>query len=349
MIFVRCYFLCCCAVFGKIKLTSFAFLENRFNIIKRRAVSIVQVIKVSKASSDELPRTVTSALPYRLADELRQTGYGSRIEEIRMRLGRRASVVVSGHNIMLNTVLTRGEIESVLEGMCQGSLYAYSDTINQGYIALPDGVRVGVCGRAGCEGDRIIGIYEISSLSVRIPHRSRCVGDEICRLLDEFKRVEGVLIYSPPGVGKTTLLRGVARKLSSGERISGSVEPLRTVVVDTRGELGFSADGEELCLDVLSGYPRRRGIEIATRCLNAEVIICDEIGDYEEAMSLVASHNCGVPLIASAHAGGVEQLLSRTGLRLLHEARIFGAYVGIARRGDGGYSYRITYRRDIDI
>ncbi len=302
----------------------------------------MQTINVTRqaSSADKLPGVVMRALPYKLSDEIRRSGYPF-IEEIRMRSGRRCSLVVSGRNIMLDTVLDSRELADILEGMCQGSLYAFSDTINQGYISLPDGVRVGVCGRAGCEGERIIGIYEVSSLSVRIPHRSRPVGGEICRLLRSFKRTSGVLIYSPPGVGKTTLLRSVATMLASGEP-ENRLDPLRTVVIDTRGELAFASEGRDLCLDVLSGYPRRKGIEIATRCLNAEVIICDEIGDYEEAMSLVASHNCGVPLIASAHAGNVEQLLSRTGLRLLHEAKIFGAYVGIERDGRGGFKYDFT-------
>lgn len=304
----------------------------------------MQTIFQKRAVTDALPESVMRALPYRLSDEIRGTSHSRSIEEIRMRAGRRCSLVVSGKNVMLDTVLDRGEIESVLEGMCQGSLYAFSETINQGYISLPDGVRVGVCGRAGCEGGRIIGIYEVSSLSVRIPHKSRPVGAEICRLLESFERTSGVLAYSPPGVGKTTLLRSVAVMLSSGGWRDGA-EPLRTVVIDTRGELAFANEGRDLCLDVLSGYPRRQGIEIATRCLNAEVIICDEIGDYEEAMSLVASHNCGVPLIASAHAGSVEQLLSRTGLRLLHEAKIFGAYVGLARDGRGGFIYDTTLSR----
>ena len=323
------------------------------------------------AAEFRLPRAVESALPYRLSDEIRRSGLAERIEEIRMRRGRRCSLVVSGENVMLDTVMSQSDIQAVLEGICQGSLYAFSDTINQGYVVLPEGVRVGVCGRAGCEGDRVIGVYEIGSLSVRIPHATRPVGDEICSLIESFDRVNGVLIYSPPGVGKTTLLRGVASKLASGNWTSQSAKnegncgdnkwrsggfrhdglavnkPLRTVVVDTRGELGFDVGGESLCLDVLSGYPRRLGIEIATRYLNAEVIICDEIGDYEEAMSLVASHNCGVPLVASAHAGSVDQLLKRTGLRLLHEAGIFGAYVGIKRRGNYGFSYDVTYREQV--
>ncbi len=302
----------------------------------------MQTIRINRqaAPSEILPAAVERALPYKLSNEIRQLHF-SRIEEIRMRSGRRCSLVVSGKNIMLETVLDGVELNDVLEGMCQGSLYAFSDTINQGYISLPDGVRVGVCGRAGCDGERIIGIYEISSLSVRIPHKSRPLGREICELLYSLERTSGVLVYSPPGIGKTTLLRSVAYMLASGGFGVGR-DPLRTVVIDTRGELAFASEGRDLCLDVLSGYPRRIGIEIATRCLNAEVIICDEIGDYEEAMSLVASHNCGVPLIASAHAGSVEQLLSRTGLRLLHEAKIFGAYVGLRRDGAGGFIYDIT-------
>ena len=291
-----------------------------------------------KRRVDEPLLYALSALPYRLSDEIRKSGYINRIEEIRLRRDRRASLVVSGNNIMLTTVLDNSELSTTLTGMCQGSLYAFSETINQGYISLPHGIRVGVCGRATSEGGRIIGVREISSLSIRIPSKIINAGEEICDLIDSFDRTCGVLIYAPPGVGKTTLLRSVAKKMSSGDR------PRRTVVIDTRGELSFANEGEELCLDVLSGYPRRDGVEIATRCLNAEVIICDEVGDYEEAMAIVASHNCGVPLIASAHASSVEGLLSRSGIRLLHEAGIFGAYVGIERSVSGGFVYRVDLR-----
>ena len=303
----------------------------------------MQIIEVRKkrSLSDEIPQSVLSALPYRLLEEIRQCWTGERIEEIRLRRGRKASLTLSGKNLVLETVTDGSEIDVILTGMCRGSLYAYSDTINRGYISLPGGIRVGICGRASCEGERILGVSEITSLAVRIPHKARRIGGKICDLLYEFERGRGVLIYSPPGVGKTTLLRGVISILSSGDH------PLRTAVVDTRGELTFSIGGSDLCIDVLSGYPRGVGIEIATRTLSAEVIVCDEIGDYVEAMALVSSHNCGVPLIASAHAGSVDELLRRTGIMLLHEANIFGAYVGIKRVGSGDFAYDVHYRDEL--
>ena len=296
----------------------------------------------AKGAAEELPLSLKSALPYRLSDELKSFA-GVRIEEIRLRSDRRASLVISGKNHMLSTVLTRRELEEILSGMCGGSLYAFSDTINRGYVSLPDGVRVGVGGRAACRGREIIGVCEISSLVIRIPHKTRTIGMPICKLLKDFKREKGVLVYSPPGVGKTTLLRGVAKLISTGN------EPLRTVVIDTRGELSFAADSSNMCLDILSGYPKALGIEIAPRSLSAEVMICDEIGDLEEAMALVSSHNCGVPLIASAHAGSIDELLRRTSIRLLHEAEIFGAYVGIKRTDSFDFDYDVHMREDCDV
>ena len=283
-----------------------------------------------------LPPVLTDAILSSVA------GQGGYIEEIRLRAGREASLTVGGRNLMTSVVLSGGELTAILTHMCGGSLYAFDQTIREGYITLPEGIRVGVAGRAVCEEGRIIGVCEITSLCIRLPHVHRAVGREICRLLRGLNRGEtaprGILLYAPPGEGKTTLLRGVAVGLAGGD----GAPPLRTVVVDTRGELGFETQGRGLCLDVLRGYPRARGVEIATRTLSAQVILCDEIGDTEEALSLISTHHGGVPLVATAHGGTVGEIIRRTGLRLLHEARLFGAYVGIRRDGYGDFTYRVT-------
>ena len=272
---------------------------------------------------------------------------GTFLEEIRLRADRFATLTVGGRNIPTRVMLNAQELGTLLVRLCGGSLYAYSDTIREGYMILPDGIRVGLAGRAVCEEARVLGLSEIDSICIRLPHRHRCVGGVVCRLLRcmaaEGGGPRGVLIYAPPGVGKTTLLRGVAATMAAPPN------PWRTVVIDTRGELCFDTDGSSLCMDVLRGYPRARGVEIATRTLSAELMVCDEIGDVEEAMALISCHHGGVPLVASAHAGTVDELLRRTGIRLLHEARLFGAYVGISRRANGtDYVYRVTPWEDAD-
>lgn len=288
-----------------------------------------------------LPSHIESLLPLSVVSAVNKAAVYGNLEELRLRSGRHSSVICGGKNIMLDVVLCMSELEGILKCMCNGSLYAYSDTINNGYLILDGGVRVGIGGRASGDGEAVSGVHDVCVLCIRIPHATRRVGREMCDLLDTLPKGKGILIYSPPGVGKTTLLRGIARYASMGDTAR------RVVVIDTRGELSFSLDSERMSIDVLSGYPKRIGIEIATRTLNPELIICDEIGDPKEAHALISSHNCGIPLIASAHAGSIDQLMSRTGIRLLHSAGIFGCYVGISRDGMGGFDHSVTYHKEV--
>lgn len=285
-----------------------------------------------------LPRSLADMLPPLLVAEIeRAVPEGLFAEEVRLRRGRFASVTVAEQNIQLPVVCTAKEMERLLLQMCQGSLYAHAETLCEGYLVLPSGVRVGVCGHAAVVGGRITGVESISAFSIRLPRKTPPIGGDICALLKGFSFTRGVLLFAPPGVGKTTLLRGVAQHLSGREY------SLRVVMVDTRGELGAYLEGEELLLDILSGYPRGKGIAIATRTMAAQVIVCDEIGDLLEAQEIVAAHTGGVPLVATAHARGVRELLSRPGMRLLHEARCFGAYVGVRReRGEFCYKLDVT-------
>ena len=284
-----------------------------------------------------LPRALCDALPPRLCTEVEKSvPSGAMIEELRLRRDRCASLTVAGRNLRLSTVLSGVEMDEILMRFCKGSLYAHSETITKGYLTLDGGIRVGICGRAGVSGGIVTGVAQISSLSIRLPHSAPPVGEEIDALLRSFSLVRGVLLYAPPGVGKTTLLRTVAARMAGGEH------PLRVAVVDTRGELGYTLGSPTLLLDLLSGYPRGVGISIAARTLSAQLIVCDEIGDLGEAREIVEAHSCGVPLLASAHAADARELLLRPGMRLLHEMRCFGAYVGLSRRlGSFDYEYDI--------
>ena len=288
-----------------------------------------------------IPENIIRLFPYRLREELKcaeaHISPEDAIEEVRVRCGKAASLTLFSGNLMLQSVVSRLEIDSMMQELCDGSLYAHSEEICKGYLTLENGVRVGLCGRAAVESGRVIGVYSVSCLNFRIPARYERVGLAVGDIFSSVRADGGVLVYSPPRIGKTTLLRNVAQRLSSGAK------PLRVAVIDTRGEIAPFLDSQHLCIDILSGYPKPAGIEIAARTLGSEVIVCDEIGDTEEAKAIVAAQNNGVPFIATAHAGDIDSLLRRPQIRMLHEARVFCRYVGISRRGFGeDYRYAVN-------
>ena len=138
-----------------------------------------------------VPRYLLARLPSRLVEELTCRGAG-RIEEIRLRAGKYVYLTVAGENRRLDTVTSGEELEEITTRLCDGSLYAHRDTIAHGFLSLPEGVRVGICGRAAVEKGEILGIYDISALNIRLPLRIEGLGGEICRLLER-SRQEGVI------------------------------------------------------------------------------------------------------------------------------------------------------------
>ena len=276
-----------------------------------------------------LPQKVSSAV-HAFAKTLKGNEY--RISEIRLRANAPMSVSCGADNVYRfgggAVVCNEYEVAETLQKLCEDSVHTYGETLKEGFISLENGYRIGVCGRVGVSGETIRSVYGISSLAIRIPHAVRDVAGRMKALLLRDGNIDSALFYAPPNVGKTTLIRDLASLLSGGEK------PMRVALIDTRGELYMKELFRDRLVDVLCGYPRAKGIEIATRTLSPQVIFCDEIGSAEEARAILGAQNSGVPLIATAHADTREALLRRPNIRLLYENGIFRYYIGVRRRPD---------------
>ena len=283
-----------------------------------------------------LPPPLETVLPLRLRHAITQCNAPT-IEELRLHSGRVTTVTSCQHNYSVDIVLREDDLAEILKKMCADSLYAYSESICKGYITMEGGIRVGVCGTAAIENGRVIGVHHVTGLTVRIPHSVTVNTDIPMFHILSNGAPQSTLIYAPPGVGKTTLLRAIAERAASAEY------SIRTVIVDTREELAFGLDKEELTLDILKAYPRGLGIEIAVRCMGAEMIVCDEIGNEEDADAILAAANCGTAIVASAHAKKLSELLQRPAFERLHRAEVFQSYLGLTREKNR-FQYEIHNR-----
>ncbi len=271
-------------------------------------------------------------LPEALRNEIAGVCELAQLGEVHLRAERQSSVTVNGECRRLKFRCDKALLQELLVRCCGGSLYAYRDSIRAGYVALSGGVRVGIAGRAVTEGAAVVAVSDMTSLCFRIPHAVAGVAAEAYELWVADGGRRGVLVLAPPACGKTTFLRDFLIFASSGACAR------RVAVIDSREELCPQREGE--FADVLRGYPRAAGLEIALRTLSPEALVCDEIG-AEEVMTIGELMHSGVPLIASMHGSSLMEIKRRTGVRALLESGLFGYVVTLGRSG-GMFTREIT-------
>ncbi len=241
------------------------------------------------------------------------------------------------------SLVTAEDLEQMLGAVTEYSRYACIETLRQGFLPLRGGFRLGVCGSAVVRDGEVSNLKDISSLALRIVCEHIGLGSDVApQLFSADGRFLSTLILSPPGGGKTTLLRDLIRVLSLGD---AEHRALRVAVIDERCELAVCCKGRAQMelgnhTDVLSLCPKAVGIPMVLRGMNPQVIAVDEITAEEDIRAMCLAANCGVGLLASIHAASVDELHQKPLWRELLRARVFRRCIVIRSNG-GARSYEV--------
>ena len=237
------------------------------------------------------------------------------LTEVRLRAGRPVQLIGLSGEACRGGAVSAEEIGKVCSVLAGHSLYAREEELREGYFTMEGGCRVGVCGQMRSEDGRPTGFVHIGSACVRVAREARGAADAVMAALFEAGRPVSALIVSPPGLGKTTLLRDIARQLSDG---TGGRRGVKVGLMDERGELAGLIGGTPsmdvgLRTDVMDGCPKRVGISLMVRAMSPEVIVTDELGHPGDAGAVREAVRMGVRVIASVHAEDEEEAVRRLG------------------------------------
>ena len=293
--------------------------------------------------------TITEYLSHELARIFlpQPDRFWSELQEIRLRIGRPLIAVAAGRehyfdvdgkpcDIARSYIPMRQDIEKTVSLISNFSMYAFTEELRGGYITVPGGHRVGLCGRVIAENGVIKTMRNLSALNFRLAHEIKGCADVIMRYIHGDNRTQNTMNISPPCCGKTTLLRDIIRQISdTGQAVS---------VVDERSEIagcymGVPQNDVGMRTDVLDGCPKAAGILLLLRAMSPKVVAVDEIGHASDAAAIDEAYGAGIHLICTVHGHDVKDAQSRPYISELISKKIFTRYIVLRRPGGRAWVY----------
>ena len=223
--------------------------------------------------------------------------------------------------------VTREHIDEALEIATASSVYSVRDEIKNGFLTIPGGHRRGITGTAVLKEDKVSFIKDISALNYRLAGEVVGAADKVMPMILRDGYIKNTLIISPPGAGKTTMLRDIVRQLS--------YKSYRVSVVDERREIAALCEGRSafdlgFSTDVLEGVDKAEGMLMVLRSMSPDVIVTDEIGKQADIDAIEKITNSGAAVIASIHGRNIGMIKRREDLRRM--LKFFDLIVTLSKR-----------------
>lgn len=281
-------------------------------------------------------RVLLPLLPQQAAEALKKCPL-EQVQEVRLRLRQPMEVVMGGESRLFYAPNGRGmllekEVQPLLSAFCGKAVYAWEKELKEGFVTLPQGCRVGVSGRIGGRDGLL---SPITGFCIRIGRSVKgCALPILPKLLKDGELLS-TLLFSPPGGGKTTLLRDIIRLISQGD---GGAVGQRVSLVDERYEISGAPVGEEGYdlgprTDVLGGAPKGEGLLRMLSTMGPQVLAADELNFLEDAEGVLEARRRGVRVLCSAHGESLQGLTKRRGMETLWTERVFARFVLVEKAG----------------